>query len=380
MHIINFLKSGKTPDDLKNMYGINHRVHTKYPQLVLFKYDQIDSHKHMHEPIVQECRGVIIDTNTMMCVSKSFSKFFNYGELNAANIDWNTAKINEKLDGSLCVLYWYDNKWHVQTSGVPDASSNIDDLQITFSDLFWKTHNDMGYKLPSQNFDTDICLSFELMTPFNKVVVRHAEPKLVLIGAHNRLTGIEYVPEELKLKYSLPYDVVRSFPLNTIDEIVTSFDSINPYEQEGYVVVDNQFRRIKLKHPGYVRAHHLRGEGKPTYKRMIAIIKASESDELLAAFPEYRELHNKVAVAMAELEDDLRVYLNEANEHVLDTSKLAQLTQQREQKEFASVAVKSPWPDILFRLRSGKLSSIKDGIYNAPDDQILSVIKQYIRD
>ena len=45
------------------------------------------------------------------------------GESSADAIDWSTARVMEKLDGSLATLYWYKGEWHVSSSGVPDASS-----------------------------------------------------------------------------------------------------------------------------------------------------------------------------------------------------------------------------------------------------------------
>ena len=43
---------------------------------------------------------------------------------------------------------------------------------------------------------------------------------------------------------------VRSFPLRSIAEVLATFPSINPVEQEGYVVVASEFARVKVKHPG----------------------------------------------------------------------------------------------------------------------------------
>ena len=36
-----------------------------------------------------------------------YVKFFNHGESNADIIDWKTARVYEKLDGSIITMYWY---------------------------------------------------------------------------------------------------------------------------------------------------------------------------------------------------------------------------------------------------------------------------------
>jgi hypothetical protein len=67
---------------------------------VILKYNQIES--DFSEPVVRESRGIILDEeNDYEVVCKAFDKFFNYGEELAANIDWKTAKIQEKVDGCL---------------------------------------------------------------------------------------------------------------------------------------------------------------------------------------------------------------------------------------------------------------------------------------
>ncbi len=59
----------------------------------------------MGEKIVQQCRGIILDeANNWQIVSYPYDKFFNYEESYAPQLDWSTAKIFEKLDGSLMTL------------------------------------------------------------------------------------------------------------------------------------------------------------------------------------------------------------------------------------------------------------------------------------
>lgn len=86
--------------ELKELYGIKTSRHEIYPNLVLFKYSQVES--PFSEPLVRECRGIILDEAANWdVVCYTFSKFWNHGEVLAAEIDWNTATVYEKLDGCL---------------------------------------------------------------------------------------------------------------------------------------------------------------------------------------------------------------------------------------------------------------------------------------
>jgi hypothetical protein len=57
-----------------------------------------------------------------------------------------------KEDGSLCQLFWYDNKWNIATSGSPDASGNVGDWGFTFEELFWK----IWEKIKNENDKEDV--------------------------------------------------------------------------------------------------------------------------------------------------------------------------------------------------------------------------------
>lgn len=64
----------------------------------LLKYNQINS--DFSQDIVKQCRGIILDSNHKI-VCWPFSKFFNWGESNADEIDWSSARVQEKIDGCL---------------------------------------------------------------------------------------------------------------------------------------------------------------------------------------------------------------------------------------------------------------------------------------
>lgn len=65
--------------------------------LILFKYDQIESDFSLN--LVRQCRGLILDEDTLEPVCVPFFKFFNAGESHADEIDWSTAWTSEKKDG-----------------------------------------------------------------------------------------------------------------------------------------------------------------------------------------------------------------------------------------------------------------------------------------
>ncbi len=78
----------------------------EYPSKILLKYNQLSPPTLFTNMEVQECRGIILEKGTWKVMSMAFTKFFNSGESNAHKIDWSTAQILEKVDGSLITVYW----------------------------------------------------------------------------------------------------------------------------------------------------------------------------------------------------------------------------------------------------------------------------------
>lgn len=329
-------------ETLKAGYCINSKQHPVYPNLWQFKYDQIES--PMGLQICQEARGLILDANNdWAVVAWPFHKFFNYGEGHAAAIDWSSAKIQEKLDGSLIILYHYNGFWQVATTGMPDAGGEVNGFNFTFAELFWEIWwFTMNYDL--EHLPTHATYMFELTSMYNRVVVRHSESHLTLIGCRNNLTGqeISIGPGSI---HALYFDCAEEYPLSSLEDIQATFPTMDPMQQEGYVVVDKNFNRIKVKCPAYVAIHHLRDGFGP--KRMLEIVRQSEQSEFLTYYPEYLPMFNEIKAKYDQLVTEI-------------TDKYFTIQHIENQKEFALEATKITHSGCLFGLRNGSIKSVKN--------------------
>ena len=147
LNVQKFLRQGGTVDRLKAELGIN--VDRK-DDLVLLSYDQIDSPKT--DPIVMECRGLIIQDGTWDVVSMPFHRFFNHGEAleQTASFPIEGAVAQEKVDGSLIQQFvWAGNggyHWRMSTRGKIDGTGNVALTldNMTFGDLFRETRDQYG--------------------------------------------------------------------------------------------------------------------------------------------------------------------------------------------------------------------------------------------
>jgi hypothetical protein len=251
---------------------------------------------------VRECRGLIVDfKSNYRVVAFPYLKFFNYGEEDAALIDWTTARVYDKVDGSLATLYWYKNEWFVSSSGTPDASGSMPDSP-SFAEIFWQLWGKLKYKLPT---DTSKCYIFEMFARKQRIVVPVNAEMIYLHGVRDLQTLKELDPIPISEKFG--YKMPDSFPLTSIEEVIEASKKVTPDVGEGFVVVDGNFNRIKVKSPIYVAVAHLhtKDPSNLNYRSMLNIIRTNESPEFLSYFPQWKSLHNNVFKNYRNLSADI---------------------------------------------------------------------------
>ncbi|MBR1710480.1 MAG: hypothetical protein IJ719_16910 [Clostridia bacterium] len=263
------------------------------------------------DSVVQEARGIIIDTERSEVVCWPFRKFGNYGERYADDIDWNTARVQEKIDGSIVKL-WYDHKadrWQWSTNSMIDAAdAHVMDGAVSFMDLIRRAEN---YKdIPFDNLDRDKTYIFELVAPEQKIVIRYEYPYLYHIGTRSNFTG-EESNDNIGIRKPAEY------PLHSLRECVKAAETLNQndenIEHEGFVVVDAGWHRIKVKSPEYVYAHRVAFCHVFTKKRVLPMIRINDGslEELIKTSPDsevyvryyqwrYAELKRAVGIAISK--------------------------------------------------------------------------------
>lgn len=258
-------------------------------KLVIFNYNQFVS--DFGNPIVQESRGIILEEGSWEVVCMGFSKFFNYGEPHAASIDWKTARVQTKVDGSVIKIFYYDGQWRVATNGMinafetPAVSAHPENntIQTTFGELFVKCARNQG--LDKEGLNKDYTYIFELTTPYNEQVIKYEKPAIWHIGTRNNKTL-----EELRVDINIQKPQEWSF--QTLEDVIKTAQTFQT-EQEGFVVVDGNWQRVKVKSPYYVAASHYFNDTLALSK-LIAIFLSGDYDEFLAYYPKYTTLINKM--------------------------------------------------------------------------------------
>ena len=246
------------PDDweskLKKDFSIKIKKEDSY---AIFNYTP---ESDFFSPIVQEARGIIIDTETLTVVCWPFRKFGNHVESYADTIDWSTARVLEKIDGSIIKL-WYDKKlslWQFSTNGTIRAEkANIDDCIGLCFDTVIKRASNYG-SIQFNTLNKDYTYIFELVSPETQVIVSYPYASLYHLGTRSNVTGEEF---DIDIGIKKP----ASYPITSLSECLKAAIALNRAENaeiepneisvEGFVVVDGNWNRVKVKSPDYVMKH-----------------------------------------------------------------------------------------------------------------------------
>lgn len=257
-------------------------------KLVLYNYtDKCVFDRHWNE-ITRNARGIIFEKKTGNLVAMPFPKFFNLGEQEETfleNLPNEPYTVTEKMDGSLGIVYFYDNEWKVATRG-----SFTSDQAVKAKEILKKY--DMS------RISTEVTLLVEIIYPENKIVVNYGDKEeLVILGANNYRNREEVTRKKLKV-----YSEASGMPLVqeykfTISEMI-DFQKTLTKDEEGFVVKYKSGLRVKIKGEEYMNVHRIISHMTPlVYWKAMELGKIPE--KYLEQIPEeFREESDKLVNAL----------------------------------------------------------------------------------
>lgn len=292
-------------DKLKEEFVIQTVIHPTLP-LVILNYNQIDSPKT--NEIVRECRGLTLELNSWKLVARSFSRFFNWGEVQDEMklFDFSNCTIQSKEDGSLCIFYYYDGKWRVNTRG-SFAEDRMQFQEFTWTEAICKALNIRNLDELGNRLNPNLSYVCEFCSPYNKIVRRYDTPTVFLLTVFNG----EYEFPANDIKNITNFGVrPEMFEFHSIEEVQKHIEKRAETDKtyEGVVIRDCNNLRFKVKNQYYLSLHRLKGEDNCfNPKHLLPFILSGDSDELLTYFPEakekYLECEAKVNAAFVQLSD-----------------------------------------------------------------------------
>lgn len=316
---------------------------------VLFKYNQINS--DFNEPICLEARGLILDSlDNFKVVRMAFKKFFNLGEGFAAQLDWDATIASEKVDGSLMTLWYAHGKWHLSTNGTIDAykAKIANSLKYkTFGELFNAAAINSNLKIEELNPHYNY--TFELVSPFNQIVLSYPAPALYHILTRDMNT-LEEINVDIGVQKPQTYNLNSK---TDYENLVAQMGD----GHEGIVVKDCNGNRVKIKTKLYFELHRLHNNGNLNLERIIELIRENDYEELLAYYPEYTDY----VIGIKEQVENAEKIIVQIKEQTARFKEIYQVneTNQRQLKGcFAQLYKRSEYSALYFLAYDNKIDSV----------------------
>ena len=188
--------------------------------LMLLKYNECIWNTGWHN-YAKECRGKIIDKNTLSIVSYPFDKFFNLNENKDSEETFVSEKIREakkvsltnKLDGSTIIVSKYNGEPLITTNGA-FKNEQTEWAKEIFNEKYSTFIN---------NVQANYTFVFELIHPDNRIIINYGDTKdLYLIAVRdNKLL------ENGLLSYTDMCNMAHQYQLNIVEqEMFVSLDDL----------------------------------------------------------------------------------------------------------------------------------------------------------
>lgn len=245
-------------------------------ELVLFNYSDQCTFERAWDEYTLAARGIIFEKATGQIVARPFGKFFNYEEQPLSNdrkleITDGRYCLQEKLDGSLGIIYWWKGKWNVATRGSFTSDQALRATQMLSNYCFDRGVQDLTYLV-------------EIIYPENKIIVPYGNRESLVLLAIRRTDDGFFLPHDWLWGHgdALHMSIAPKVELNMAAALAAK-EHI-PYTQEGWVAVFHDGFRLKIKGDDYMRIAKFKANLSP-----LAVWEAmtlGKYEEMMVACPE----------------------------------------------------------------------------------------------
>jgi RNA ligase len=308
------------------------QTHPMY-DLTIWNYSPKVQYEKLWDNITIQCRGLVTNSKGDI-IARPFKKFFNYEEHKPEDIPNEEYVVYEKLDGSLGILFNYENEWILATRGSFTSPQAIKGKEILNKHDISSLRKDNTYL-------------FEIIYPENRIVVDYGDQeKLVVIGGIHTKTGDEIPDSSLFWLQDAGFEIVTTY--KTWGEGYDLLKEEISKDREGYVIRFKSGFRMKIKGEEYKRLHKILTN--ISNRDIWEYLKENKPfDELIDKVPdEFYELVKKTA------DDLVEKYYEIEKKSLIDFAKIRKNINIEDRKSFALEALKCDNPSILFSMLDKK--------------------------
>ena len=265
--------------------------------LILFNYSPLAMVENTWNGYEQICRGLALNSKGEI-VALPFKKFFNFGQMgydadyiNRVGIEY----LTEKMDGSLGILYYYNDQWNIITRGSFDSDQS-------------KKAYELLAKYDLSKLMTDATYLLEIIYPENRVVLSYNREFLCLLAVIDNKNGYEYDFAMCQITAEeTGFDLPQLYPPVPLPELIRMQSEVMG-GMEGWVATLNNGERVKFKTQEYLALH--RAANNISFKNILNLMYDQKPDDIIALFPD--EFRLEVTAMVEDIQLRVQVLSNAA--------------------------------------------------------------------
>ena len=318
------------------------QTHPSLP-LTIWNYTEKVQYEMLWDDVTIQCRGLVTD-DAGSIVAKPFPKFFNYEEvIDKGVIPWDSEYIHvqEKMDGSLGILFNYKDEWIMATRGSFTSDQAIKGLEII------KRNYDLN------KFVKEVAYLCEIIYPENRIVVDYGDERIIFLGATVPELEFNWTPAKAIFKTSgIPEDDIVWSKMDTLsNETFKNYQDLNHHNKEGFVIrfYPSNYR-VKIKFEEYVRLHKIM----TNFSTRNVWETLSNGEDILSSLVDVPdEFHAKIKVCVDELKGQFNTIENEYKwifKTIINGLDVHNVPKEKYRATFAEYALKYKHPAILFTM------------------------------
>jgi hypothetical protein len=268
----------------------------------ILNYDLVDSYGL--------CRSVIINSKNHVvgfAPPKSFQadKFLELYPIPSEDI-----VAQEFVEGTMINVFFdptigLTGGWEITTRNIVGATCGFFSQQIgsqekskqTFRSMFLEAAKENNLIL--ENLNRQLCYSFVLQHPNNRIVIPIKKPQLYLVAIYcidnNDKNNVTVFTTDLQESTEYWLTTTIKFPetyaFNEYSELIDKYASMNTsYDKLGFVLYNKKTgHRTKIRNPVYEEVRHLRGNQSKLQFQYLTLRKEGKMNEFLKSFSENKK-------------------------------------------------------------------------------------------
>ncbi len=252
------------------------------------------------------CRSVIVNSNNKVvsfAPPKSIPADLFMNNYTSSSSD---IMAQEFVEGTMINVFFdpsigLTGSWEIATRNTVGATSTFykSSAAKTFKEMFKEAA--ITCHLDVNQLERELCYSFVLQHPENRIVVPFEKPNLYLVGVYtikqddNTIDVLSYDPQEYKYFFQNELQSLVQFPdiydFNEYSELIERFGSMNsPYDVVGVVLYNEKTgERTKIRNPVYEQVRNLRGNQPKLQYQYLCLRKEGRVKDFLKFYPENKK-------------------------------------------------------------------------------------------